>query len=599
MAFTPEFMDRVRQANDIVEVVRPWVALKRSGSSWKGLCPFHAERSPSFHVQPARQTFHCFGCGEGGDVFAFVQKREKLDFVEAVKQLAERAGLELPQAEAPEAAAESARRRDQERKLRRLLELAAVWFRRNLEEAAHGQAALAYARKRGLDDAARETFALGYAPADPGALLAAAGRQGFEPRELVECGLAAEGERGIYTRFRDRLMFPIRDPKGEVVGFGGRLLGPGEPKYLNSPDSPFFSKGRLLYPWSVAKGELGRLRQAVVCEGYMDAIALHQAGVGNAVATLGTALTADHARLLRRYVDRVVLVFDTDAAGLRAARRAGEPLLQAGLDVRVAGLEGAKDPDELLRLKGPEAVVAACAAGTPLVEFCLRSSLSASRDDPAGRAAALRDVFPLLVRFASSSEADASLAAAAQAAGIAPEAAREDFARFRKGDGEGLRPAPVPDPVPSAGPEPPAALVHIERSLLALLVAHPDLVAEAKAELGVPTLCRPDLQAAADLLWRAPGGAAMLVEDDGSEAFKIGDAVLSAVGQGSVPQLVPAAESLKELLTRRQELLLEREVASRTLALRQAAGDKLASAALLKELQAFKAAIESLRNERR
>lgn len=608
MAFSPEFIDQVRQANDIVQVVQTWVPLKKAGASWKGLCPFHQERTPSFNVVPSKQIFHCFGCGEGGDVFAFVQKREKVDFVEALKLLAERSGIALPDEPLDDSQRlDSERRRKEEEAQRRLLDLAGAWFRRNLEEGSEGAQALDYARKRGLDDAVRERFALGYAPADGSALVKAAAKKGFSEAELVAAGLAVSNERGTYARFRARLMFPIQDPKGRLAGFGGRVLGAGEPKYLNSPEGPLFSKGKLLYPWSLAKPALGKLREALVCEGYMDAIACHQGGLEQAVATLGTALTADHARLLKRYVDRVVLIFDADAAGLRAARRAGEPLLEAGLDARVARLEGAKDPDELLRRSGPAALEAACKAARPLLEFCVEAGLAAAgeRPSPAQRAAVLKDIFPLLARLESSSEADAALAAAASAVGVSGEAAREDFAAHRRGEDKlvgasaAAAVAPPEESQARAKLAPPPALVLVERELLALLVAHPELVESAKEELGSSRLCAENLQAAADLLWRAPRGAILLAEDDGSEAFKAGDALLSELSQRRLSQLAPPSDSLRDILRRREELLLEIEVASLTLDLRQAGKDETATSPLLKKLQAFKQAIQELRNERR
>src|SRR5665213_3073006 len=421
MAFSPEFIEQVRQASDIVQVIQTWVPLKKAGASWKGLCPFHQERTPSFNVASSKQTFHCFGCGEGGDVFAFVQKREKVDFVEALKILAERGGIELPQDGNDETQRRDAeRRREEEESQRRLLELAGAWFRRNLEESAEGAQALEYARRRGLDDAARDRFGLGYAPSDGNALLNAAQKKGFSEEALTAAGLIGRSERGSYARFRARLIFPIHDPEGRLAGFGGRVIGAGEPKYLNSPEGPFFSKGKLLYPWALAKEALGKRREALVCEGYMDAIACHQAGLERAVATLGTALTEEHARLLKRYVDRVILLFDSDAAGLRAARRAGEPLLSAGLEVRVAGLKGAKDPDELLRRDGPTALEMALEVAQPLLEFCVQAGLDAvgNKPNPGQKWLILRDVFPLVTRLESSSASDAAMATAAHLLGI-------------------------------------------------------------------------------------------------------------------------------------------------------------------------------------
>jgi DNA primase len=604
---TPEIIEQVRAASDIVAVVGESVPLKRAGASYKGLCPFHNEKTPSFNVVPSKQIFHCFGCGEGGDVFAFVQKSQKIGFGEALKYLAERAGVELPEEKfSDDQRALAERRKKEEESQLRLLELAAAWFRRNLEESAEGKTALAYAEQRGLDFETRERFILGYAPADGRALLNAALKKGYSEDDLLNAGLVIKNERGIYSRFRARLIFPIHDPKSRLVGFGGRILGPGEPKYLNSPEGPLFSKGRLLYPWAQAKDALGKQRTALVTEGYMDAIACHQGGLGHAVASLGTALTDEHAKLLKRYVDKVLLVFDADAAGLRAARRAGEPLLGHGLEVRVAHLQGAKDPDELLRKQGPGALQAALDGAVPLLDFCVAAGLRAAgeKPSPAARAAVLADTFPLLVRLGSSSEADAALKAAAAAVGVSDEAAHDDYAAFKRGEKKIAAPPSAeqsnpgqPKPAPALKPSP--ALENTERELLALLVAHPELVEEARLDLGSASLCTPQLQAGLDLLWKAPRGVVMMLDDDGSEAYKTGDALLSELSQRRLPQLAPPEDSLRDIVRRRAELMLEREVALKTLALRQSEQDPALAGALLKEIQQIKKAIEELRKERR
>jgi DNA primase len=605
MAYTPDIIEAVRNASDIVQVVGERVALKRAGSSWKGLCPFHDEKTPSFHVVPAKQIFHCFGCGEGGDVFAFVQKMDKIGFVEALKILAQRAGIELPEPERAEVgrAADEERRRQEEEQVR-LLELAALWFRRNLEESREGRMARVYAEGRGLDAETRERFQLGYAPADGRALISAAQKKGFSEAQLAAAGLAVRNERGFYARFRGRLMFPIHDPKGRLCGFGGRLLGPGEPKYLNSPEGPLFNKSRLLYPWPQAKEALGRRREALVCEGYMDAIACHQGGLNHAVATLGTALTGEHAKLLKRYVRRVNLLFDADAAGVRAARRAGEPLLAAGLEVRVARLQGAKDPDELLRSRGPEALLAAVEAAEPLVAFCVAAGLAAAgpQPSPGQRAAVLADSFPLLARLPSASEADAALKEAATLAGIGEEAARSDFEAFKRGEDLRFQSTESADPQadvsrPASPTRPPETLVLVEREILALLVAHSNLVEEARRDLGEAEFCLPELQAAAQLLWKAPKGLVLLLEDDGSETYRLGDAVLAELSQRRLPQLADPHESLAELVKRRQELLVEARIAAVKLALRQEQ-DRRKQLALLAELQQYEIARQELRRER-
>ncbi len=610
MAFTPEFIQQVRDASDIVGVIQQWVPLKKAGVNYKGLCPFHNEKSPSFHVHPAKQMFHCFGCNEGGDVFAFVQKITKVGFTEALKVLAERAGIELPEEtrDAGLRQEEEARRKELE-ELSKLLDLAAVWFRRHLEESEEAATARAYAEKRGLDAAAREKFQLGWAPADGRALIQAAVKKGYSETALDKAGLMLRSERGPYGRFRSRLMFPISDPKGRMAGFGGRIIGEGEPKYLNSPEGPLFSKSRLLYPWPLAKEALGKAREALVVEGYMDAIACHQYGFAQAVATLGTALTEEHAKLLKRYVNKVVLLFDADAAGLRAARRAGEALTGTGLEIRVARLSGAKDPDELLRAKGAEGLQEALNSAVPLFDFCVATGLAQAQAagglTPQGRVAVLSDLYPMLLKLSSAVESEAELYRAAETLGVSHEAAAEDYAAFKKGTrrppsaaiipsnaGEALQQAPAPLRAPEG-------LLLVERELLRLLVCEPELVEEAKLDLPEPRFSAPDLQAGVELLWRAPQGNVMALPDDGSEAYQLGENLLRELSFQSqaLPEGLQPLELLKDLLAIRQERMLDRDRADLKLALRQAEG--AAATEVLKKIQMTDRALQDLRRERR
>ena len=611
MAFTPEFIQQVRDASDIVGVIQQWVPLKKAGVNYKGLCPFHNEKSPSFHVHPAKQMFHCFGCNEGGDVFAFVQKITKVGFGESLKVLAERAGIELPEEtrDAGLRQEEEARRKELE-ELSKLLDLAAVWFRRHLEESDEAAPARAYAEKRGLDAEAREKFQLGWAPADGRSLVQAAVKKGYSEGALEKAGLMLRSERGPYGRFRSRLMFPISDPKGRMAGFGGRIVGEGEPKYLNSPEGPLFSKGKLLYPWPLAKDALGKAREALVVEGYMDAIACHQYGFAQAVATLGTALTEDHAKLLKRYVNKVVLLFDADAAGLRAARRAGEALTGTGLEIRVARLSGAKDPDELLRAKGAAGLQEALDAAIPLFDFCVATGLVQAQATggltPQVRVAVLSDLYPMLAKLNSAVETEAELYRAAETLGVSHEAAAEDYAAFKKGN---RRPPSAATPVASnAGeakiqtPAPvraPEGLLLAERELLRLLVCEPTLVEEAKLDLPEPRLSAPDLQAAVELLWRAPEGNVMALPDDGTEAYQLGENLLRELSFQSqtLPEGLKPIELLRDLLAIRQERMLERDRADLKLALRQAEGP--AATEVLKKIQLTDRALQDLRRERR
>ena len=616
MAFSPEFVQQVRDASDIVSVVQQWVPLKKAGANYKGLCPFHNEKSPSFNVHPAKQIYHCFGCGEGGDVFNFVQKITKVGFGEAIKVLADRAGLALPEDVRDEGQREQdeARRKELD-ELEKLLDLAAVWFRRHLEESDEAKPARDYAEKRGLDSATRDKFQLGWAPMDGRALIQAAVKKGFSEAALEKAGLLLRSERGPYGRFRSRLMFPIQDPKGRMVGFGGRVVGEGEPKYLNSAEGPLFNKGKLLYPWPHAKEALGKTREALIVEGYLDAIACHQFGFAQAVATLGTALTEEHAKLLKRYVSRVILLFDADAAGLRAARRAGEVLVGTGLEIRVARLRGVKDPDELLRAQGAPALQAELDAAVPLFDFCVQAGLAQAEAagglTPQARVAVLADLHPMLVKLASAVETEAELARAAQALGVSAEAAAEDFAAFKKGArraplGDQAVRAAAADPVaPTAGPAAPAplrapeGLALAEREILRLLVSEGELVTEAKLDLAEPVFCTGELQAAVDLMWRAPGGNVMSLEDDGSEAYQLGENLLRelsfqplALAEGLRPM-----DLLRDLLAIRQERLLERDRADLKLALRQSTSADATQ--LLKKIQQTDQAIMDLRRERR
>jgi DNA primase len=324
MMFSPEIIDRVRDATDIVALVSRHVALKRAGKTWKGLCPVHQEKTPSFTVNPARGIFKCFGCGEGGDAFRFLMAHEKLSFPEAIELLAAEAGIPLPK-RTPTAEAEES--------VYPALEWAVGVYRRELQ-GPRGEPARALLARRGLDGATVERFGLGFAPPGWSHLLDTA-RGRYTPRVLIRGGLLLEGDRGPYDRFRNRLMIPIRSALGRAIGFGARALGDEEPKYLNSPETEVFHKGRVLFGLAEARDALRETGDVVVVEGYMDALALSQFGVGHVVASCGTAFTEDQARILRRYVERAVMLFDGDAAGIRAAWKSAGVFLGAGLAVRV------------------------------------------------------------------------------------------------------------------------------------------------------------------------------------------------------------------------------------------------------------------------
>ncbi|MBI1756160.1 MAG: DNA primase [Fimbriimonas ginsengisoli] len=353
-----EELREIRSRIDLVDLVGQKVSLRRAGKHWKGLCPFHDDRNPSFYVSRELGRYTCWSCGEKGDAFTWVMKTQNLDFSEALRQLAKLAGVELRRRGRP---------KESQEQDRSAMDAALEFFRR---EFGRSSTARAYTEGRGLDEATIEGWEIGYAP-DHGDALAATLQRAGQP--LAECKklflVDQDSSGGYFDRFRGRLMFPIRDERGELVAFGGRLLGDGQPKYINSGDTPLFRKSRVLYGLDRAKDALAKSRQAVLVEGYLDVIACHRAGLTAALASLGTSLTEDHAKLLRRWCERVIVLYDSDAAGLKATRRAIDVLAPEGLVVRVARLPAGDDPDTLLRRSGPAELCRAVDEAVPPLDF--------------------------------------------------------------------------------------------------------------------------------------------------------------------------------------------------------------------------------------
>ena len=348
--FSDELIEEVRSRNDIVDVVSQYVRLSKKGSTYFGLCPFHNEKTGSFSVSPNKQMYYCFGCGAGGNVFTFLMEYENFTFGEAMETLAERAGVELPKQELT-----SAQRREADERAR-LLEInkeAAKYFYMLLRNN-RGTKAIQYFRKRELSDETMKKFGLGYSDQYSDDLYRYLRSKGYEDAILKESGLVTIDERrGGYDKFWDRAMFPIMDVHNKVIGFGGRVMGDGEPKYLNSPETKIFDKSRNLYGLNFARAT--KKSQLLLCEGYMDVIALHQAGFDNAVASLGTALTSGHANLLKRYTKEVYLTYDSDGAGVKAALRAIPILKEVGITTKIINMKPYKDPDEFIKALGAEA----------------------------------------------------------------------------------------------------------------------------------------------------------------------------------------------------------------------------------------------------
>jgi DNA primase len=360
-------IEEVQAANDVVEVVSSYIPLKRAGRSYKACCPFHGEKTPSFFVNPEKQIWHCFGCNAGGGSVNFVMQYERVSFPEAVRILARKAGIEVPEtrrgAEAPGG----------KEALYRLNDFAASWFAQQLWKTAAGGRVLDYLRKRGVADDLITEFSLGYAPDAWESFRRAARARGHAEESLLGLGLVMRREEGgrVYDRFRNRLMIPIRDAGGRVIAFSGRVLGDGTPKYMNSPESALFSKSRSLYGIHLAKRRIVEEGRAIVVEGYFDLLALFAAGIRNVVASQGTAFTAEHARILRRFAPEVVMSFDADAAGQGAALRSLDALLVEGLRVRVLVLPGRHDPDTFVREKGGKAFRLLVAEAADYFDFLL------------------------------------------------------------------------------------------------------------------------------------------------------------------------------------------------------------------------------------
>ena len=504
--YSPQLLDEIRSRADILEIVGQVVKLKRAGENWKGLCPFHTEKTPSFTVNPKRNIYHCFGCGAGGDAFSFLMRQERLAFPEAVRALADRAGVALPDQgqRAPEVDGKL-------EALRRAMALAAEFYTRSLWEPG-GEKPRAYLEQRGVDPEVAKRFGLGYAPESWNALLGVMARQGIGEDVLAQAGLilARQNGPGFYDRFRGRLLFPIRDVQGRVVAFGGRALSGEEPKYLNSPETPLYVKGQMLYALDVARLAMRDRGRAIIVEGYLDCLMAHQHGFGETVAALGTAFTPTQLGLLRRYADEVLALFDADAAGQKASTRLEEMMndvmdLQnlgwsvartggfekAGhLPIRVALLPPGHDPDSLLRAEGAPALTARLDAARPLLSFVLEKALADEDLTTArGRANGHARVALILSKVANAEEATALAQEAARCLGVDSTQLWIEAQQLQGARARGRRPEQIaqsgrgtaesdswPPPIP------------FERDLVALLLQ----VDEARAEL-LPVLTDEDV----------------------------------------------------------------------------------------------------------
>ena len=425
MYFSDDIVEEVRSRNDIVDVISSYVKLQKKGGSYFGLCPFHNEKSPSFSVSPNKQMFYCFGCGEGGNVFSFLMKYDNMTFSEAVKQLADRGGVALPDYQE---SSEDRKRMDLKNQIYDINKEAARYFH-YLLGTEMGDVARDYVEKRGLSKETTTSFGLGFSPMRKDSLYLYFKKKGYEDEVLKQTGLFIYDEYGVHDRFRNRLMFPIINVNNKVIGFGGRVMGDGQPKYLNSPETPVFDKGRNLYGFNVAKNS--RKNNLIICEGYMDVISMHQAGFNQAVASLGTAFTPGQAMLMKRITKDILVCYDSDGPGTKAAIRAIGIFREAGMRCKVINMKPYKDADEFIKKEGAEAFAKRIDEAENGFLFEVRVM---ERDfdikDPDGKTAFINQVATRLTDFEDEIERNNYIDAVAAKYFISPESLRKQVGRM-------------------------------------------------------------------------------------------------------------------------------------------------------------------------
>jgi DNA primase len=475
MNISPETIEQVRLSADIVEVIREYLpGLKKVGRNWKANCPFHNEKTPSFMVNAEKGIFHCFGCSAGGDVFKFVMLIDNLSWPEAVRKLAARAGITIRETR------EETIKRSEKQKLYDLLEQSAIFYNRCLKESSEGQKAREYLEKRGVSKDSIEKFCIGYAPRY--ALVNASKKRGVSEEQLMSAGVVTKTERGRWFEYMsERLVFPIHDTQGRVVAFGGRTLKDDQPKYLNSPETAVYSKSYQLYGLFHSLPSMRLSRQAVVLEGYMDVVVSHQYGVGNAIATLGTALTQQQAHLLERYAERTVLLFDADPAGITAARRAIDVLLESEQEIGVAALPDGVDPDEYLLKEGKEKFLSQIIGrAVTAVEFLAGLAVKTHGiETPETKARAANDVLPVLDKVKNAVLRREWIKYLAETLQTTEDALQSELRRMRRAE---TRPAD-PGNESRRSRRPSLVVRSAEEELLQLLAAYPQYRSRVKENI--------------------------------------------------------------------------------------------------------------------
>lgn len=563
-------IDDVRERTNIVDVVRRYVELKRAGTgSWKGLCPFHAEKTPSFHVHEQRQFFHCFGCGEKGDVFSFLEKIEQRSFMEVLRDLAREAGVELPEKSLTPAERKAAEEATSEReRMLRAMDEATRFYEAQLASPA-GAAARAYIEKRGISKAVCERFRLGYAPATGDALRKHLLARQVSDQVAERLGLISTNERGYYDFFRDRVMLPVLDRQKRPIGYSSRLLDPDakERKYVNSPDSPLFHKKENLYGLHVAIDAIRRGGTAVLVEGNFDVLSLHEAGIEEAVAPMGTALTVEQIRLLARGAKRIVVVFDGDSAGVRAAEKAVPLAVEAGLffadadaDGRVAEMPSGMDPDEFIRASGAEAFRALIAQARPMLDHLIQRAA----DDATvpGKANTAKRVVDVLAKVRNPLVRDLYIRDLAAKLGVpvsqVSRMVREASSQLSRADSSASQ-APTTLPASTSSRTVPTD----ELDALALLVAHPEIASRETAQLTLEMLRDPGIRQiySTAISTLQAGGRPDVPSWLDSAPVEIRDQVASALMDGRWERVEAVEDAMRALLLRLQRSRVDEELA--------------------------------------
>lgn len=556
MYYPEELVEEVRLKNDIVDVISGYVKLRKKGSSYFGLCPFHNEKSPSFSVSRQKQMYYCFGCGAGGNVFTFLMEYENYSFTEALRVLAERAGVELPKMEYSKEAKAKA---DQRTILLEINKLAAKYFYAQLKSE-QGRTAYTYLKNRELSDETIVAFGLGYSNKYSDDLYRYLKTKGYSDEMLILAGLVSADEKhGAHDKFWNRVMFPIMDANNRVIGFGGRVMGDGKPKYLNSPETPVFDKSRNLY--GLHRARTSRKSYFLICEGYMDVIALHQAGFTNAVASLGTALTPGHASLMKRYVNEVYLTYDSDEAGTRAALRAVPILKEAGISTRVIRMDPYKDPDEFIKHLGAEAFEERIRQAGNGFMFGLKI-LEREYDmaSPEGKTGFMREASGRLAEFDEEIERSNYIEAVAKTYHVSTEELRKLVIKTAVQKGM-AKPTEKPKAVPNRHKGKEDGILRSQRILLTWMLESREIFAQIKRYISADDFTEPLYHIVAQILYEqyesgAPNPAQIMDRfADEEEHRKVAELFHTKIRELSTVQ--EQEKALKETIIRVKEHSLE------------------------------------------